>query len=142
MEQTTNLETLCSLINELADMGCEVTMKKEDKDGAPRVQVLEVEYINNNDGFDGLTSLLSRGKYQIHYLPFPADGEEEGPFTLDEIQTTELPTYMSFWVWYNQEAVRYRVDHRDEDALTYYRTSFLPKVRAARADGEIPSLLF
>ena len=49
---------------------------------------------------------------------------------------------MSFWVWYNQEAVRYRVDHGDEDALTYYRTGFLPKVRAARANGEIPSLLF
>ncbi len=142
MEQTTHLETLCSLINELADLGCEVTMKQEKKDGAPRVQVLDVEYINNNDGFDGLTRLLSRGKYQIHYLPFPEDGEEEGPLHPDEIKTTELPTYMSFWVWYNREAVRYRVDHREEDALTYYRTSFLPKVRAARANGEIPSLVF
>ena len=66
MEQTANLETLCSLINELADMGCEVSMKKEVKDGAPQVQVLDVEYINNNDGFDGLTSFLSRGKYQIY----------------------------------------------------------------------------
>src|SRR5439155_25284996 len=66
MEQTTNLETLCSLINELADMGCEVSMKKEVKEGAPQVQVLDVEYINNNDGFDGLTSFLSRGKYQIY----------------------------------------------------------------------------
>jgi hypothetical protein len=142
MEQTTNLETLCSLINELADMGCEVTMKKENKDGAPLVQVIDVEYINNNDGFDGLTSLLSRGKYKIHYIPLPEEGEEGGLLNLDEIKTTELPTYMSFWVWYNQEAVRYRVDHRDEDALTYYHTSFLPKVRAARANGEIPSLLF
>mgnify|MGYP007135458478 CR=1 FL=1 len=142
IEQTTNLETLCSLINELADMGCEVTMKGEKKDGAPQVQVLDVEYINNTDGFDDLTSLLSRGKYKIHYVSFPEDGDEEGPLYRNEIKTTELPTYMSFWVWYNQDAVRYRVDHRDEDALTYYRTSFLPKVRAARANGEIPSLLF
>ncbi len=43
MEQTTHLETLCSLINELADMGCEVTMKKEIKDGAPQIQVLDGE---------------------------------------------------------------------------------------------------
>jgi len=142
MEQTANLETLCSLINELADMGCEVSMKKEVQDGAPQVQVLDVEYINNNDGFDGLTSFLSRGKYQIYYLPFPEDGEEEGPLNPDEVKTTELPTYVSFWVWYNREAVRNRVDHGDEDALTYYRTSFLPKVRAARANGEIPSLLY
>jgi hypothetical protein len=28
-------------------------------------------------------------------LPFPEDGEEEGPLYPDEIQTTELPTYMS-----------------------------------------------
>ena len=138
MEQTTDLETLCSLINELADMGCEVSMKHENKDGAPQVQVLDVEYIENNDGLDGLSSLLSRGKYKIDYLPFP----EEGPLHSDEVQTAELPTYLSFWVWYNREAVRYRVDHRDEDALTYYRTSFLPKVRAARANGEIPSLVF
>ena len=141
MAQTTNLETLCSLINELADMGCEISMKKEEQDGAPRVQVLDVEYINDKDGFDSLTSLLSRGKYRIRYLPF-AEGAAEGSLNPDEIQTTELPTYMSFWVWYNQEAVRYRVDHGDEDALTYYRTGFLPKVRAARANGEIPSLLF
>ncbi len=138
MEQTTDLETLCSLINELADMGCEVSMKQENKDGAPQVQVLDVEYIENNDGLDGLSSLLSRGKYKIDYLPFL----EEGPLHSDEVQTAELPTYLSFWVWYNREAVRYRVDHRDEDALTYYRTSFLPKVRAARANGEIPSLVF
>jgi len=142
MEQTTDLETLCSLINELADMGCEVSMKEEVKDGTPQVQVLDVEYINNNDGLDGLANFLSRGKYRIHYLPFPEDGEEEGPPNPEKVKTTELPTYMSFWVWYNKEAVRYRVDHRDEDALSYYRTSFLPKVRAARANREIPSLLF
>ena len=141
MAQTTNLETLCSLINELADMGCEVSMKQEEQDGAPRVQVLDVEYINNKDGFDGLTSLLSRGTYRIHYLPFAEDGEE-GSLNPAEIGTTELPTYLSFWVWYNQEAVRSRVDHGDEDALISYRSGFLPKVRAARANGEIPSLLF
>ncbi len=142
IKQTTGLETLCSLINELADMGCEVTTKEENKDGAPQVRVLDVEYINSNDGLDGLTSFLSRGKYRIHYLPLPEDGEEEGSCDLDEVRTTELPTYMSFWVGYNREAVRYRVDHRDEDALTYYRTSFLPKVRAARDNEEIPGLLF
>jgi len=83
---------------------------------------------------------LTRGKYKIHYLPLPE--EEEGLLNPDEIMTTELPTYMSFWVWYNREAVRYRVNHGYEDALTYYRSSFLPKVRAARANEEIPSLLF
>jgi hypothetical protein len=140
MEQTTNMETLCSLINELADMGCEVLIKEEEKDGAPQVRVLDVEYINNKDGLDGLTRILSRGKYNIHYLPLP----EEGEWSLNpnEIKTTELPTFMSFWVWYNREAVRYRVNHGDEDALTYYRTSFLPKMQAARANEEIPSLLF
>jgi hypothetical protein len=138
--RTTDLETLCSLINELADMGCEVSMKKEVKDGAPQVRVLDVEYIDNNDGLDGLASFLSRGKYRIHYLPLPEDGE--GPLDPDEVMTTELPTYMSIWIWYDREAVCYRVDHGDEDALTYYRTTFLPKVRAARANGEIPSLLF
>jgi len=137
MERTTNRETLCSLMTELADMGCAVTMKKEKKDGAPQVQVLDVEYINNNDGFDGLTDLLSRGKYRLHYLPL-----ENRPFSFDEIKTSELPTYMSFWVCYNQEAVHYRVDHGDEDALTYYRSNFLPKMQTARANGEIPSLLF
>lgn len=40
IEQTTNLEEFCSLINELADMGCEVTVKSEQKDGAPQVQVI------------------------------------------------------------------------------------------------------
>ncbi len=141
MARTTDLETLCSLMNELADMGCEVSMKQEEKDGAPQVRVLDVEYINDKDGLDGLASFLSRGKYRIHYLPFPGGGEE-GPLNADEIKTTELPTYMSFWVWYDREAVCYRVDHGDEDALTYYRSSFLPKVRAARANGEIPSLVF
>ena len=140
--QTTGLEALCSLINELADMGCEVSVKQEVKDGAPQVRVLDVEYVNDNDGLDGLASFLSRGKYRIHYLPFPEDGVEEGPLKPDEVKTTELPTYMSFWVWYDREAVCYRVDYGDEDALTYYRTTFLPKVRAARANGEIPSLLF
>src|SRR5204863_6069276 len=142
IEQTTDLETLCSLINELADMGCEVTMKNESKDGAPQVQVLDVEYINNKEGFDGWTRLFSRGKYRIHYIPLPEDGEKEGPLDPDKVKTTELPTYMSFLVWYNPDAVCYRVDHGDEDALTYYRTSFLPKIRAARANEEIPSLLF
>lgn len=140
--QTTGLETLCSLINELADMGCEVSVKQEVKDGAPQVRVLDVEYSNDNDGLDGLASFLSRGKYRIHYLLIPEDGEEEGPLKPDEVKTTELPTYMSFWVWYDREKVSYRVDYGDEDALTYYRTTFLPKVRAARANGEIPSLLF
>jgi hypothetical protein len=139
IKQTTRMETLCSLINELADMGCDVTMKQENK-GAPHVQVLDVEYLDNNDGFDGLAHLLRRGKYRIHYLPLAEEGEDA--LSLDEIQTTELPTYMSFWVCYNREAVRYRVNHGDEDALTYYRTNFLPKVQAARANGEIPSLVF
>ena len=142
IEQTTDLETLCSLINELADMGCEVTMKGENKDGAPRVQVLDVEYINNKEGFDGWTRLLSRGKYRIHYIPLPKDGVEERLLDPDEVKTTELPTYMSFLVWYNPDAVCSRIDHGDEDALTYYHTSFLPKIRAARANEEIPSLLF
>jgi hypothetical protein len=142
LAQTTDMKTFCSLINELADMGCEVSVKREEKDGAPQVRVLDVEYINNKDGLDGLASFLSRGKYRIHYLPFPEDGEEEGPLKPDEVQTTELPTYMSFWAWFDRGAVCYRVDYGDEDALTYYRTTFLPKVRAARANGEIPSLLF
>lgn len=140
IKQTTRMATLCSLINELADMGCEVTMKQENKDGAPLVRVLDVEYIDDNDGFDGLTRLLGRGKYRIRYLPLAEEDEES--LTLDEVQTTELLTYMSFWVWYNREAVLYRVNHGNEDALTYYRTSFLPKVQAARANGEIPSLVF
>ena len=142
MEQTTDLETLCSLINELADMGCVVTVNSEKKDGAPRVQVLDMEYINSKEGLDDWASFLSRGKYRIHYIPLPEDGEEEGPLDPDEVKTTELPTYMSFLIWYSWEAVYYRVDHGDEDALTYYRTGFLPQVRAARANGEIPSLLF
>jgi hypothetical protein len=49
---------------------------------------------------------------------------------------------MSFWVQYDREAVNYRVDYGDEDALTYYHNNFLPKVQAARVNGEIPSLLF
>jgi hypothetical protein len=138
---TTDLETLCSLINELADMGCEVSMKREVKDGAPQVRVLDVEYLKNKDGLDGLASFLSRGKYRIHYLPFP-EGAEAGPLDPDEVKITELPTYMSIWVWYDREEVNYRVDHGEQDALTYYRTSFLPKVRAARANEEIPSLMF
>ena len=60
----------------------------------------------------------------------------------DEIQTTELPTYMSFWVQYDREAVNYRVDYGDEDALTYYHNNYLPIVWAARANEDIPSLLF
>ena len=76
-------------------MGCEVSMKQEEQDGAPRVWVLDVEYSNDKDGLDGLTSLLSRGTYRIHYLPFA----EGGSLNPDEIQTTELPTYMSLWVW-------------------------------------------
>jgi hypothetical protein len=138
--QTTNLETFCSLINELADMGCEVTIKNGYEDEAPQIRVLDVEHINSNEGLDGLTSLLSRGKYRIHYLLLP--NEEEEALNLDEVKTTELPTTLAFWVWYDREAVVYRVNHGDEDALTYYHTSFLPKVRAARANGEIPSLLF
>ncbi len=140
--QTTCMETLCSLTNELVDMGCEVSIKKEVRDGAPLVRVLDVEYIDSNDGLNGMASFLSRGKYRIHYLPFPEVGEVEGLLIQDEVQVTELPTYMPFWVQYNREAVNYRVDYGDEDALTYYHTYFLPKVRAARANGEIPSLLF
>jgi len=142
LEQTTDLETLCSLINELADMGCEVATKSETKDGVPSVQVLDVEYINNNEGLDDLKRIFSRGKYRIHYIPLPENGVTEEPIDPDKVKTTELPTTMSFWVWYNLEAVNDRVDHEDEDALTYYRISFLPKMRAARANGEIPSLLF
>ncbi len=107
-------------------MGCEVTTKKEHKYGAPQVQALDVEYINNNDGFDGWAGFLSRGKYRIHYLPFLEDGEE-GLLHLDEIKTTELPTYVSFWVSYSEAAVCSRIDHRDEDALTYYRNDFFAK---------------
>ena len=142
LAQTTDMETLCSLINELADMGCEVSMKQEVKDGAPLVRVLDVEYIEDKGGLEGLASFLSRGKYRIHYLPYPEVGEEEGSLYPYEVKTTELPTYMSFWVRYDREAVNYRVDHGDEDALTYYHDSFLLKVRAARANGEIPSLVF
>ena len=140
--QTTDMETLCSLINELADIGCEVSVKREEKDGAQLVRLLDVEYISDKDGLDGLASLLSRGKYRIHYLLYSEVGEVEGPLNQDEVQVTELPTYMSFWVRYDREAVNYRVDHGDEDALTYYHNNFLPKVRAARANGEIPSLVF
>jgi hypothetical protein len=91
---------------------------------------------------DGLASFLSRGKYRIHYLPFPEVGEEEGTLDSGEVQTTELPTYMSFWVVFDREEVCYRVNYGGEDALAHYHSSFLPKVRAARANGEIPSLLF
>lgn len=142
LAKTTDMETLCSLINELADMGCEVSVKREVQDGAPQVRVLDVEYIDDRDGLDDMASFLSRGKYRIHYLPFPEEGEEERPLKLDEVETTELPTYMSFWVWFDRGEVSYRVDYGDEDALAYYRTTFLPKVRAARAKGEIPSLVF
>lgn len=142
MRQTTDMETFCSLINELIDMGCEVTMKSENKDGAPQVQVLDVEYINNNDGFDGLSNILSRGKYRMHYIPLPEVGEAVRLPNPDEVETAELPTYMSFWVWYNYEAVNYRVNHGDEDALTYYHTIFLPKMRVTRANEGIPSLWF
>ena len=108
IKQTTNLETLCSLINELTDVGCEVTMKKETKDSATQVQVLDVEYINNSDGLDGLASFLSRGKYRIQYLPSSED-EQEGLFDLDKVRTTELPTYISFWVRYNRKEIFKRV---------------------------------
>ena len=52
-------------------MGCEVSMKQEVKDGAPLVRVLDVEYIEDKGGLEGLASFLSRGKYRIHYLPYP-----------------------------------------------------------------------
>jgi hypothetical protein len=43
-----------------------------------------------------MASFLSRGKYRIHSLPFPEVGEVEGLLNQDEVQATELPTYMSF----------------------------------------------
>jgi hypothetical protein len=59
-----------------------------------------------------------------------------------------IPSYQRFWVWYHEEEARYRLyprglDEKDiEDALDYYKSSFISMVQAARKEGEVPDLIF
>ena len=140
MKKLTDLKELCFLVNELADMGCHVTIREGDD--SPDMKVYDVEYINRNDELNDSSKRKNQERYKIHYIYLIDQGDGTVTFKPFDVKTAEIPTDLVFWVWFDREDVAERVNHGKEDALTYYRESFLPKMKAARENGEIPSLLF
>lgn len=139
----TDIKQFCTLITELADAGHGVQTKVGDED----VRVLEIEHIDDNEGLKDLERILSRGRLKIRYVPF--DNEKGSKTKESNYQIAEhIPSYQDFLIWYNEEEACYRlyprgVDETDiEDALEYYKNTFLPKIQAAREYGEIPGLTF
>lgn len=126
----TNEQTLCDLITELADAGHFVQAKINDED----VRILELEY-------------LDTGKVRAYYLSLADDSKEKKEGTQAYQTVDDLSLYTMFFVRYDEEEAQSRLyaphfDAEEDDAFEIYREVFLPRIHAARENGEIPGLLF
>ena len=137
----TDIKGFCALLNELADAGYGVQTRVGEEDAI----VLDVEYLDEKEGLKDIERFLSRGKFKILYIPFDSKGLK----VREVYQIAEnIPSYHDFYLWYNEEEAHYRLYPRStkeetiEDALDYYKSTFIPMVQAARKNGEIPGLIF
>ncbi|GLV61109.1 hypothetical protein KDH_79260 [Dictyobacter sp. S3.2.2.5] len=133
-----DIERFCKLITELADAGHIVQAKV----GEDEVRILELE-------------ALGAGKLKALYI-FIEDAERS--LDVDENQDQDIEdtfyhesdelTYLAdFYVTYDEEEARFRLyppgfNEDLEDAVDLYQRIFLPRMRAARAYGEVPGLIY
>jgi hypothetical protein len=126
----TNRKTLCALVTEFADAGHFVQANINDED----VRILELEY-------------LDTGKVRAYYLSLEDGMKEKRADTQAYHTVDDLSLYTMFFVRYDEEEAQSRLyaphfDAEADDAFEIYREVFLPRIRAARENGEIPGLLF
>lgn len=131
----TNITTFCSLVTELADAGHMIQVKINGE----KVRILEIEP-------------LEIGKFKALYLSLDEEknvvSHEIGDEDPDYYQVTDDLSFLSdFYASYNEEEARYRLfpldfDTTQEDAYELYERLFLPRMQAARANGEIPGLIY
>lgn len=126
----TNRKALCALVTELADAGHFVQAKINNEE----VRILELEY-------------LDTGKVRAYYLSLEDEDKENRRETQAYRTVDDLPLYTMFFVRYDEEEALSRLysppfDEETDDAFEVYRDIFLPRLRAARENGEIPGLLF
>lgn len=138
----TDIEMFCTLLNELVDAGYGVQTKVGEED----MRILDIEHLDDQEGLTAIGKFLSRGRFKILYVAFES---ENGAIGKEAYEVAEhIPSYQNFLIWYNKEEAHYRIYPRNweeaqvENALEYYKTSFVPMIQAARRNGEIPSLLF
>ncbi len=138
----TNVEMFCELVTELADAGHAVQTKIHDED----IRIFEIEHLHTSEGLEPLAKFLSRGTLKALYVSFE---KRQGGKEANSYHTTEgIPSYQDFLVSYDEDEARYRLyppglnEKKIEDALDYYWNTFIPKIQAARREGEVPSLTF
>ena len=123
-------KALCALVTELADAGHFVQANINDEE----VRILELEH-------------LDTGKVRAYYLSLEGESKEKRSYTQAYRTVDDLSLYTMFFVWYDEEEAQSRLyaphfDAEADDAFEVYREVFLPRIRAARDEGEISGLLF
>ena len=126
----TNRKALCALVTELADAGHFVQANINDED----VRILELEF-------------LDTGKVRAYYLSLEDESKEKRGDTQAYRTADDLSLSPMFFVRYDEEEALSRLytppfDAEADDAFEVYREVFLPRIRAARENGEVPGLLF
>ncbi len=126
----TNRKALCALVTEVADAGHFVQANINDED----VRILELEY-------------LDTGKVRAYFLSLEEGDKEKRKDTQAYRTVDDLSPHTMFFVKYDEEEALSRLyappfDAEVDDAFEVYREIYLPRIRAARENGEIPGLLF
>lgn len=126
----TDTRLFCELLTELADAGHLVQAKVNKED----VRILELEYLNT-------------GYVQALYVPFEDNASEKKAGQSYCVAGDFLSGHVELIAVYNEEEAHDRLysprfDEGKIDAFDLYRSTFLPRMQAARRNGEIPGLLF
>ncbi len=126
----TNVKAQCALVTELADAGHFVQANIDDED----VRILELEF-------------LDTGKVRAYYLSLEDESKGKRADTQAYRTVDDLSLSTMFFVRYDEEEAQLRLyappfDAEADDAFEIYREVFLPRIHAARENGEIPGLLF
>lgn len=127
----TRTRLFCELITELADAGHTIQAKVNEED----IRILELEYQDTGD---------VRALYVPFEKPLLEPAKEEEPYLVIE---DFLSSRADLIVSYNEEEAQSRLyssrfEEDEVDAFDLYRSTFLPRIRAARENGEVPGLLF
>jgi len=126
----TNRKALCALVTELADTGHFVQANINDED----VRIVELEF-------------LDTGNVRAYYLSLEDESKEKRADRQAYRTVDDLSLYTMFFVRYDEEEAQSRLyappfNEEADDPFEVYREVFLPRIRAARENGEIPGLLF
>ncbi|GCE07726.1 hypothetical protein [Dictyobacter aurantiacus] len=133
-----DIERFCKLITELADAGHIVQAKV----GEDEVRILELEPLD--------TEKLRAIYVFIEDAERSLDVDENQDQDIEDTfyrESDELSYLTAFYVTYDEEEAHFRLYPSNfnedlEDAVDRYQRIFLPRMRAARAYGEVPGLIY